>query len=54
MYVRNDEKRPDADAEIARLGDEAAFGRMVEGYRRDPHVHCYRMLGSLQRARSTL
>ena len=30
--------------------DEAAFGDLVEGYRRQLHVHCYRMLGSFDDA----
>lgn len=39
-----------AVAAAANAGDEAAFGALVERYRRELHVHCYRLLGSFEDA----
>jgi RNA polymerase sigma-70 factor, ECF subfamily len=42
-----------AEADIvaaARAGDERAFASLVERHHRELHVHCYRMLGSLDDA----
>jgi hypothetical protein len=42
----------DDDEAIAALrsGDQAAFAAVTERFRRQLHVHCYRMLGSFDEA----
>ncbi len=48
---------PVAEADLlarARGGDADAFGLLVAPHRRALHVHCYRMLGSLQEAEDLL
>jgi RNA polymerase sigma-70 factor (TIGR02960 family) len=40
--------------ELARTGDERAFGELVDPYRRELLVHCYRLLGSCTDAEDVL
>lgn len=40
--------------DAARRGDEAAFGMLIEAHRQALHLHCYRMLGSLDEAEEAL
>src|SRR5215211_2731666 len=38
----------------ARAGDEVAFRALTDPHRRELHVHCYRILGSVQDAEDVL
>jgi RNA polymerase sigma-70 factor, ECF subfamily len=46
----NENAETGAVVAAAQAGDDAAFTSLVERYRRELHVHCYRMVGSFEDA----
>ena len=50
MVVKAPSRDPDSERSLlaaARVGDPQAFDALVEPHRREIHLHCYRMTGSL-------